>query len=51
MREFIALVLFLAVGCGSTRAPVNHETRAALPAGQFVTLPRLASSLDAVLDS
>lgn len=46
MREFIALVLFLAVGCSSTRAPVNREMRAALPAGQFVTLPRLASSLD-----
>jgi hypothetical protein len=46
MRESIALVLFLAVGCGSTRAPVNRESRAEIAAGQFVTLPRLASSLD-----
>lgn len=46
MRGYLALVLFVAVGCQTPRAPVNNVTVARLPGSSYVTLTRLADDLD-----
>jgi hypothetical protein len=46
MRGYLALVLFVAVGCQTPRAPVNNVTVARMPGSGYVTLTRLADDLD-----
>ena len=46
MRGHVALVLLLAVGCQTPRAPVNNVTVARMPGSGYVTLTRLADDLD-----
>ncbi|MHC4135068.1 MAG: peptidoglycan recognition protein family protein [Planctomycetota bacterium] len=46
MRGYLALVLLVAVGCKTPRAPVNTVTVARMPGSGYVTLTRLADDLD-----
>jgi hypothetical protein len=46
MRGYLALVLLVAVGCQTSRAPVNNVTVARMPGSSYVTLTRLADDLD-----
>ncbi len=46
MRGYLALVLLVAVGCQTPRAPVNNVTVARMPGTRYVTLARLADDLD-----
>ena len=46
MRAWSALALLLVVGCRTTKLNESTETRTELPATRFVTVPRLARTLD-----
>ncbi|MHC4547887.1 MAG: peptidoglycan recognition protein family protein [Planctomycetota bacterium] len=46
MRGCLALAVVAAMGCQTTQAPVNRESRAQLPGSGYVTLVRLADDLD-----